>query len=222
MLAQQLITDSIPPVRTSDSIERVLVWMGEFKVTHLPVVMDGQLVAIVSEGELLDLGSGSQPLSTLDLLLGKGSFVYEDTHFFEVLKVMSENRLDMVPVLNSTNNHYVGMVTREALINASTSFLNANEQGGIIVLEVSHNSYSLSEIGRICESNDAKVLSLSVSNSTDPTKLLITLKLNLRDLSRTIASFERFEYEIPLVVFDSDQLDDYRERYENLLRYLNI
>lgn len=222
MLAQQLITDSVPPVRTTDVIERVLVWMGEFKVANLPVVVDGQLVAIVSESELLDNGSAKQPISSLHLSLGKGTFVYEDSHFYEVLRVMAENNTDIVPVLNPANNHYQGLVTRESITRASASFLNATEQGGIIVLEVQHNSYSLSEIGRICESNDAKVLSLSVGNSLDPTKLLITLKLNLRDLSRTIASFERFEYEIPLVVFDSDQLDDYRERYENLLRYLNI
>jgi hypothetical protein len=41
-------------------------------------------------------------------------------------------------------------------------------------------------------------------------------------LSRVISTFERFEYEIALVVFDAEQLDDYRDRYENLLRYLNL
>ena len=44
----------------------------------------------------------------------------------------------------------------------------------------------------------------------------------MRELSRIIATFERFEYEISTVVFDAEQIEDYRERYENLLRYLDI
>lgn len=222
MLAQNLITDSIPPVRPTDLVERVLVWMGEFKVKHLPVVADGLLVAIISESELLETRSGNMPISSLDLFLGKTSFTYDDSHIYDVLKVMTENKMDMVPVLNASNNRYVGMITGPALLDATSLLLNVGEQGGVIVLQVAHNSYSLSEIGRICESNDAKVLSLTLGQAPDPTQLYVTLKLNLRDLSRTIASFERFEYNIAHVVFDSDQLDDYRERYENLLRYLSI
>ena len=72
------------------------------------------------------------------------------------------------------------------------------------------------------ESNDAKVLSLTVTNSPNPSRLYISVKLNIREMSRVIATFERFDYTIHNVVFDSEQLDDYKERYENLLRFLNL
>ena len=103
------------------------------------------------------------------------------------------------------------------------SVLGVQEPGGIIVLRVPQNSYSLSEIGRLCENNDAKVLSLTATTlPSDPTHLYVSIKLNIRELSRVIATFERFEYEISQVIFDTEQLNDFRERYENLLRYLNV
>ena len=38
MIALDLITDEIPPLKHSDSGERALRWMEEFKVEHLPVL----------------------------------------------------------------------------------------------------------------------------------------------------------------------------------------
>lgn len=222
MFARQFITDSIPPVRPKDEIKTVLDWMSEFKITHLPVVDGDQLLGIVSENELLETTSAQVTIGELNLGLNEKVYVYEDNHVFDVMRLMLENRTDIAPVLSARDNSYLGLINRESLLNAASTLLNAHEPGGVIVLEVPHNSYSLSEIGRICENNEAKVLSLTVSPGPQPHLLNVTLKLNLRDVSRVLATFERFDYTIAHVIFDSDQLDDYRERYENLIRYLNL
>lgn len=57
------------------------------------------------------------------------------------------------------------------------------EPGGVIVLELNTNDYYLTEIAKIVESNDAKILSLYISSPTDSTKLEVTLKINRTDLS---------------------------------------
>ena len=38
MIAIDLITDEIPPLMHSDTGEKALNWMEEFKVSHLPVI----------------------------------------------------------------------------------------------------------------------------------------------------------------------------------------
>ena len=40
MLVVDLITDEIPPLKTTDTVELALDWMEQFKVSHLPVVKD--------------------------------------------------------------------------------------------------------------------------------------------------------------------------------------
>ncbi len=221
LLAKDLITDTVPSVKTSDSATRVLDWMSEFKVIQLPVVNHEHLLGIISEQDLLESGIEDESIGTIRMSLPEQTFVHEDSHFYEVLKMASLMKLDILPVLNARDNTYVGAITKHDLVQRAAEFLNVEEPGGVIVLSVPYNGYSISEIGRICESNDAKIMSLSVSNAPESGKLLVTLKLNIRELSRVISTFERFEYEISLVIFDTEQLDDYRERYENLLRYLN-
>jgi acetoin utilization protein AcuB len=222
LLAKNLIVDTVPSVKTSDSATRVLDWMGEFKVSQLPVVNHERLLGIIAEQDLLESGIEDEPIGAIRLSLPEQTHVHEDTHFYDVLKMASLMKLDVLPVLSARDNTYIGVITKHDLVRRAAEFLNVEEPGGVIVLSVALNSYSISEIGRICESNDAKIMSLSVSNAPELGKLLVTLKLNIRELSRVISTFERFEYEIALVVFDAEQLDDYRDRYENLLRYLNL
>jgi acetoin utilization protein AcuB len=221
LLAKNLIADTVPSVKTSDSATRVLEWMSEFKVNQLPVVNHERLLGIIAEQDLLEAGIEDEAIGSMRLSLPEQTCVHEDTHFYDVLKMASIMNLDVLPVLSVRDNTYIGVITKHDLVRRAAEFLNVVEPGGVIVLSVSFNSYSISEIGRICESNDAKILSLSVSNAPEAGKLLVTIKLNVRELSRVISTFERFEYEVALVVFDAEQLDDYRDRYENLLRYLN-
>jgi len=222
MIARDLISDTVPSLKTSDSVRRVLDWMNEFKVSQLPVVNNEELLGLVSEDDLLDLDDEEAAIGGIRLSLPEKTHVFEDSHIYDVIKVASLLRLDMVPVLKTRDNAYLGVITKSDMVESVSNLLNATEPGGIIELEVPQNSYHLSEIARLCESNDAKVLSLTVANSPVPSKLLISVKLNIREMSRVIATFERFEYVIHNVVFDSEQLDDYRERYENLIRFLNL
>lgn len=221
MLAKELITDTVPSVKTSDQASRVLDWMSEFKVAQLPVVNHERLLGLISEQDLIESDLDDSPIGAIRLSLPETTAVFEDTHIYEAIKVASLMKLDVLPVLDSRDNSYVGVITYHDFLRHSAELLGVSELGGIIVLSILPNSYSVSEIGRICESNDAKILSLTLANGEEG-KLLVTIKLNVRELSRVIATFQRFEYEIAKVIFDAEQLDDYRESYENLLRYLNI
>ena len=44
MIAIDLITYDIPPLVHTDTGEKALIWMDEFKVSHLPVLKNGNFV----------------------------------------------------------------------------------------------------------------------------------------------------------------------------------
>jgi len=44
MLANDLITDEIPPLKITDTVSLALDWMEQFKVSHLAVVNNRELV----------------------------------------------------------------------------------------------------------------------------------------------------------------------------------
>jgi len=95
--------------------------------------------------------------------------------------------------------------------------------GGILVLSLKEIDYSLAEISRLIESNETKILSSFVAvDEYDSAMIKLTLKLNKTDLSRVIATLERFSYKIIAQFQETELLSNDKERLDLLLRYLNI
>ena len=44
MRALEILSEEIPPLLHTDSGEKVMLWMDEFKVSHLPVLKNGNFV----------------------------------------------------------------------------------------------------------------------------------------------------------------------------------
>jgi hypothetical protein len=94
--------------------------------------------------------------------------------------------------------------------------------GGIIVLEMSENDYDLTEIARIVQSNDAKVLSLFLVSHPESTRLEVAIKLNKTDIAAVLQTFDRYGYFVKASFGEEDDLDSLKENYDSLINYLNI
>ena len=57
MLAEELISDNIPPLKTSDTGLKALNWMDEFRVSHLPIVNNQEFLGLISDTDILDLNA---------------------------------------------------------------------------------------------------------------------------------------------------------------------
>ena len=95
--------------------------------------------------------------------------------------------------------------------------------GAVFVLEIKAIDYSLTEISRLVESNEAKIMSMfTESDAFDPNLLIVTIKVNTIDLTRILATFERFEFKI-LAKFHDYQTQKFESsRIDLLLKYLEI
>lgn len=97
----------------------------------------------------------------------------------------------------------------------------AGEPGGIILLRMRPINLIISEIGRIIESCDARMLHLN--SWTDTTgQLLVAIKVNKTDIIDLVASFERYEYEVLHYFGENLSADAMKSNYEHLMNYLNI
>jgi acetoin utilization protein AcuB len=220
MLARDLITDEIPPLKVSDTGNKALRWMDEFKVSHLPVVKNSEFIGLISESDLIDNSSSEETITKIkpNYITAHSS---ESQHIFEVVKIVSELSLSVIPVLDA-NKHYLGSISIHRLMNAIAAMPAVGEPGGIIILEININDYSLSEIARIVENNDAKILGTFITSHPDSTKMEVTLKINKGDLSAILQSFERFKYNVTASYHQSGHKDVLKDRYDALMNYLNI
>jgi CBS domain-containing protein len=219
MTADFLITDALVPLRPADSGEEALGIMNEFYIRHLPVVAEGKLVSVISENDVLDADPddavGNYRVPQLP------PSVFPDDHLYDVMRQLVENNLTVVPVINR-EGEYVGMVTGEDLLRFFAQSSTFSDPGSIVVLEMGRHDYSLAEIARIVESDNAIILSSFVRSSPDNHHVEVTLKLNSQNIGGTIATFERFNYVVKASFNEKQLQDTLRERFDSLINYLNV
>jgi CBS domain-containing protein len=220
MIAESLISLTLPVLKPTDSVKVALEHMLHERVHWLPVVEHGHFLGMISEDILFDENSNKK-LSTFPLG-HEEVFVRAEQHYFEVLKLLYEHQTGSVAVLNEEQK-YLGSITLQDVLNHFVSIGFINSPGGILVLSVLQRNYSLAEISRIIESNDMKALAVYVSNLIEDTlEVAVTIKLDKTDLTRLISSFERYGYKIIAHFHETAFKHQDSERLEMLLKYLSI
>ncbi len=220
MLAKDLMSDVVPALKTSDTGIQALSWMDIFRISHLPIVNNFEFLGLISDKDIYNLNMVDEPIGNHNLSLFS-PFVTQDQHIYEVIQLASRMKLSVIPVLDH-KNHYQGLITINDLVNHFANLSALQHPGGILVLEVNENDYSLTEISQIVESNDAKILSLYISSPQDTTRVQVTLKINRNDLTSVIRTFERYEYYILASYLKDDEADSlYEDRFDLFMRYLN-
>jgi len=221
MLANELISEVIMPLRTSDTGNTALSWMDELHVSHLPIVNNETFLGLVSEKDIYELNDPDEPLGGYQLSLVR-PYVYNDQHLFEVIRILSTMELTLVPVLDEQEN-YIGCITQSRLLKEISQVGSIDQPGGIIVLQMNIADYSLHEISRIVESNDAKILSSNLRTFIESNMIEVTLKLNKIDVSPVLQTFNRYDYQISASFSEENNYDDLlKERFGSLMNYLNI
>lgn len=220
MFASELISNFIQPLKTSDTVQKALERMNEFKLYHLPIVNESQFLGLISEEELVEVRDQQTPIGSLSLSI-INSFVFENAHIYDVIRVFSQLQLSLVPVLD-LNRNYLGIVSINNLLAYTADTYAVKEQGGIVVLAIGNRNNSLAHMAQIVEADNAQILSSYVSSFPDSTRLEVTLKINKTELSSIIASFERYDYEVK-AVFNNTQSDDgSADRFNSFMNYLNV
>ncbi|MBN2639160.1 MAG: CBS domain-containing protein [Bacteroidales bacterium] len=220
MIARKLIMDGIIPLKTSDTGKIALSWMEDYKIAHLPIVNDQKFLGLISDLDIYNLNSFDEPLGNHNLSLNQ-PFVKEYQHIYDVLKLVSEMGLTLIPVVDDKEN-YLGSITLPSLIKYFSLSLSVDNPGGIIVLELAYNNYSLTEIANIIESNDAKILSTFILSDEGSNKMDLILKINKIELVSILKTFERYNYFVKASFSEDTDEDDLRDRYNLLMNYLNV
>ncbi|MCO5936188.1 CBS domain-containing protein [Mucilaginibacter sp. RB4R14] len=220
MLAIELISDAMPPVHTSDSIQKVFDRMAEFRVSHMPIVNEEQFLGLISEDDLIEETDYNAPIGSIALSL-VNPYVLEEQHIYDVIRLFYERRLSVVPVLN-IKKEYLGLISINTMNEYFAKLTSVSEPGGIIVLEVDNKNNSLAHMSQVVESDNAQILSSYTRTFPDSTKMEITLKVNKQDISTILATFQRYNYDVKATFNFTDHNDNSMDRFDSFMNYLNL
>lgn len=218
MLLNQLISSEVPIAAPSDNIDYINSLFFASKLQQIPVVENGHYLGLIDIKEIHEHEEDPEEMN---------AHYYEsfrpaisiNAHPFEAMRLLHMHDLSVLPVVME-ENEYAGSVTKDGLIKYLIENISIDVNGGIIVLEMEPRNYSLSQIARICESEQVLILGAQVKTNLLTSKLEVTLKTNSTDLAAVIQSLERYEYTVLDTYGDQKLETDIVDRYKLLMNYI--
>jgi CBS domain-containing protein len=221
MQAYEFINNLVPPLKLTDRAGMALAWMEEIRIDSLPVTDQGRFLGFISDEVIFDLNDPDKLIESIELESGS-CWVYSNKHIYDVLRVASEHQCNLVAVVDRENT-YLGVVSMEDAISAFADSLSIKSQGSVLILSLFMTDYHLSEISRLVESENTKILSSFITNDPlDDSKIKLTLKLDKTELRHVKATLERFGYRVIDHYQEETGISSEEDRIGNLLRFLDI
>ena len=221
MIAIEIINQMIPPLKMTDPASKAIKWMEELRTIQLPVLKNGYYKGLISENIILEENNLDKSIEEFTLE-GEKCFVYFHQHIYDVIKIASDNHAKIIAVLDE-DNQYHGVINIEDTIAAFAQTAAVQSAGGIIVLSLNQIDYSLTEVSRLIEAENAKILSTWITDDVlDPSKIKLTIKTNKTDLSHITATLERFGYKIIARFHETKHTATEQERLDILMKYLEM
>lgn len=219
MQAADYIHPRIPSLQVTDPAGTALRKMEELGVDTLPVSEESIFMGFVADENLLEQDQLDTPLAQVELE-SRSCWVYADAHLYDLLRVADEHHAKWIAVVDR-DQHFVGVVPIQDALAAYANSLSIHSQGTVLVLSLQMKDYQLSEIARLVESENTKILSCLLSNDPmDPQQLDVTLKLDRQDLRHVKATLQRFGYQVMDYAQEEGEQSVEEERIGNLLRFL--
>jgi len=219
MLVSEIAQSTIPVLHFDDTVEEAADLLQQHNLQHLPVLNEENYEGLLSLDELMT-AEDSDDISSL-----KNKFIHvsitANQHVLTALKVITNSDVSLLPVL-SQNNEYTGAITRQNLLNALYTFWNCEEPGGIFVIEMSRQKFSVGELCRLVETNDAFVTQLNTYTEHLSGLLIVTFKINKTEVSDILATLQRYEYAVRYYFGEEYYENEIKENFDNLMSYLNV
>ncbi|ANI90355.1 hypothetical protein A9P82_14290 [Arachidicoccus ginsenosidimutans] len=220
MLCKEITTSNFPLLHPEDKVSDVLQQSHHTGILYFPVANDEELIGVLPLNEITEMPVNTS-IAELQHIFIKIS-VPENEHFISALKILELTDSNILPVIDNEHK-YLGVITQTSLLDALAILLDVeNNNGGLIVLEMSKIEYSFSEISRIVESTDANILQLNSYFDVKTELFIVTIRVSRNNVSEIVNALQRHDYHIAYFVGEELYENEIKRNYDALMNYLNI
>lgn len=214
-----LALKGFPLLHLEDTASLALQRMDEFDVQELPVVKDDYYVGLVQKENLLDIDERNTIATISDDLMRVG--INGTAHLLNALDVIATHHVSLLPILND-HQEVVGVLPQKNIVEHLAQYLGVHLPGAILVLSVNPYHYSLAELSRLVESNNAQILQMNTLFDEANGSLRITIKINKEEIDAIHATLQRYNYEVVHYFTKSPIVNDIEHHYHHLMNYLDV
>lgn len=218
MLVNNYISKDFVPPNVNHATSLALGLLDDFNLTHIPVFEALNFIGNISK-ETLEENAADEKLAEIKDY-AEYFYITENASLFDAMQKFHTYSTNILPVINE-EKHYLGFLMMDDVISALSTMPFIAEPGAIMMVEISQKQFSISEVSKIVESNNARVVGLFVT-AYEEERVQITVKLISDNLASVSETFERFGYSVVHKFFSDEKEEMLRERYDQLMKYLDI
>ncbi len=188
MLVSERMSRPVISVSPDAPIHDVLAMFKKEHIRRAPVMKDGKLVGIISQGDLLN--ASPSPVTTLSIwemnyLLSKVTVkrvmskkvitVDVDTPIEEAARIMADSKIGGLPVLN--NGRVVGMITETDLFKIFLELMGARDKGIRVTATIDDKPGGLAKVTKAIAEAGGNFISFGFFSGQDASTKVLTFKV---------------------------------------------
>lgn len=218
MELQSQLLNNLPIFEVSEKMDEVIGFFDKTTCSHVAIAENNIFLGVLPENDIAFFEADKKVEDFRYNL--ESFFVTNETSWLDVLEVFARNEANIMPVLDA-DKHILGYYDLTDIVGVFIDTPFFTEPGGILIVEKGLKDYSMSEIGQIVESNNAKLLGAFITDNQNDV-VQVTLKISSMNLNEISQTFRRYNYNILFGNSDDQFLEDLKKRSAYLDKYLNV
>ena len=184
---------TIPP---GTSILRAIEIMHEKSIRHLPVVDNGKLVGLVTEGDLrqASLLSLVDKVSIEDVMIRKPVTISPEASIEEAARLIHRHKIGGLPVVSGKK--LVGILTIVDLLDAFIQLLGILKSSSRIEVVLGRKPHAFEEVSAVFRKYRAEIVSVGMSSHKDRRKRVYYFRVGKCPLKAIAAELKKKGYRI--------------------------
>jgi len=197
MKVSEWMTKDVISITKDRSIQECVNLMKKHSIRHLPVVEDGKLVGLVTEGDLrqIFLASLIEDLTIKDVMISDPITVSPDTEIEDAAKVIFYNKIGGLPVVDE-EDRLLGIITVADILAAFIEIMGVLKATSRIDVILGDDPEAFEKVSSLIRDRGGEIVSVGISGHRIRRKRVYYFRLkkcNVRHLAKVL---ERAGYQV--------------------------
>ena len=191
-MERELIT-----IDRNTTIQEAISLMKKHSIRHLPVIEEGRLVGLVTEGDMRQVFVASliEELSIDDVMIKDPITVKVDTEIDDAARVIHYNKIGGLPVVDEDQG-LLGIITVADIMAAFIELMGVLKSSSRIDIVLGQDPEAFEEVSRIIISNGGKIISVGMLPQSDRKKNIYFFRLEKHRIGKIVDALGEAGYRV--------------------------
>jgi len=179
------------------TIQGAISLMKKHSIRHLPVIEEGRLVGLVTEGDMRQVFVASliEELSIDDVMIKDPITVKVDTEIDDAARVIYYNKIGGLPVVDEGQG-LLGIITVADIMAAFIELMGVLKSSSRIDIVLGQDPEAFEEVSRIISSNGGKIISVGMLPQSNRKKNIYFFRLEKHQIDKIVDALGKAGYRV--------------------------